>query len=75
MKVSPLCDRNVSLSHYPQAQIGFINYVSKPCFTLLNEVCFLLKDEEKPWLKYLKLNAEYWEERKSQNDAKNVNVV
>ena len=66
MKISPLCDRNVSLSNYPQGQIGFINFVSKPCFTLLNEVCLSVSEDEKPWLKYMKSNVEYWEERKKE---------
>ena len=45
MQVSPLCDRNVSASNYPQGQIGFINFVAKPVFVLLSSVsslCFLV---------------------------------
>lgn len=35
-KPSPLCDRNVPPLTYPQGQTGFINYVSKPLFNLLD---------------------------------------
>ena len=40
--------------------------MSKPCFTLLNEVCLLVSEDEKPWLKYMKSNVEYWEEKKKE---------
>ena len=66
MQISPLCDRNVSLSNYPQGQIGFINYISRPCFNLLNEVCNSASDDEKPWLKNINSNVEYWEEKKKE---------
>ena len=82
MKISPLCDRNVSASNYPQGQIGFINYVSKPCFMLLSEVCYSSKEEDKPWLKHMKSNIDYWEEMKKnavvstpQNNNRNLSNV
>ena len=67
MKISPLCDRNVSASSYPQGQIGFINYICKPVFVLLNEVCVSVESEdEKPWLKYMNNNLQYWEDKKKE---------
>jgi cAMP-specific phosphodiesterase 4 len=69
MKISPLCDRNVSKSSYPGSQIGFINFVSRPLFTLLNEVLIKVDEDKKPWLLNLKSNVEYWEGKKKENAA------
>ena len=64
MKISPLCDRNIPSSSYPQGQIGFINFVSKPVFALLSAVCnSSVKEEDKPWLKHLDANIQYWESK------------
>ena len=59
------------LTIFIAGQIGFINFVSKPCFTLLNEVCLSVSEDEKPWLKYMKSNVEYWEEKKKEYAAIN----
>ena len=64
MKISALCDRNVSASNYPSSQIGFISFVVKPVFTLMSEVCFSVSTEEKPWLLNLNFNLAYWEDLK-----------
>ena len=65
MQVSPLCDRDVPASSYPQGQIGFINFVSKPVFVLLSSVLISVSsDDDKPWLRNLESNLKYWEERK-----------
>ena len=74
MKISPLCDRNVSASNYPQSQIGFITYVSKPCFSLMNEICLSVEEEKKPWMKYMNDNIAYWEEMKKEIDNSTTNV-
>ena len=64
VKVSPLCDRNIPKSTYPQGQIGFINFVSKPVFLLLSQVCSSVREEDKPWLTYMDSNVQYWEEKR-----------
>ena len=64
VKISPLCDRNIPKSTYPQGQIGFINFVSKPVFLLLSQVCSSVREEDKPWLTYMDYNVQYWEEEK-----------
>ena len=64
VKISPLCDRNIPASNYPQSQIGFINFVSKPVFSLLSAVCNTSNELEKPWLKCMDNNVKYWEEEK-----------
>ena len=67
VRVSPLCDRNVPASSYPQGQIGFINFVSKPVFVLLSSVVVsVTSEEEKPWLTNIEDNLKYWEERKKE---------
>ena len=60
MKISPLCDRNVPASSYPQGQIGFINFVSKPVFSLLSALCHSVSGEDKPWLACMDNNLNYW---------------
>ena len=70
MKISPLCDRNVPKSSYPSGQIGFINFVSRPIFTLLNELTFNVSEDNKPWLKNLKSNTMYWEEEKKKFECR-----
>ena len=72
MKISPLCDRNVPPSTYPQGQIGFINYVSKPMFSLLASVVCNEAEENKPWLKYMENNIKYWEDKKKEILENNV---
>ena len=67
VKISPLCDRNIPKSTYPQGQIGFINFVSKPVFLLLSQVCSSVREEDKPWLTYMDSNVQYWEEEKKKN--------
>ena len=67
VKLSPLCDRNALAKSYPQGQIGFINFVCKPVFSLLSAVCKSVGENEKPWLGYLDSNVQYWEEKKSHN--------
>ena len=64
MKISPLCDRNVPASSYPQGQLGFINFISKPIFSLLSAVCNSVNEENKPWLSCMDNNIKYWEEEK-----------
>jgi hypothetical protein len=64
MSISPLCDRNVPPSTFPQSQIGFINFVAKPVFVLLSSVLSSVPDDEKPWMKYLKSNTQHWEKEK-----------
>jgi hypothetical protein len=64
--VSPLCDRNVSASSYPQGQIGFINFVAKPVFVLLSSVLASVSDDDKPWLMNIESNIKYWEEMKKE---------
>ena len=64
VKISPFCDRNVPASNYPQGQIGFINFVSKPVFSLLSAVCNTVEENDKPWLKHMDENVKYWEEKK-----------
>ena len=64
MKISPLCDRNVPASSYPQGQIGFINFVSKPVFSLLSALCHSVSGEDKHWLACLDNSLKYWEEEK-----------
>ena len=61
-KISPLCDRNVSKENYPQGQVGFINFVSKPVFSLLSAVCNSVVEEEKPWLECMDNNLKYWQD-------------
>ena len=63
ISISALCDRNVPISSYPSSQIGFINYVSRPIFTFLNELIYenVPNDNDKPWLKNLNSNVTYWE--------------
>ena len=67
--ISALCDRNVPISNYPSGQIGFINYVSRPIFTFLNELIYenVPNDNDKPWLKNLNSNVTYWEEEKKRS--------
>ena len=63
MTISPLCDRSVPASTFPQGQLGFINFVSRPVFSLLSAVCSNEhEDESKPWLDNLESNVKYWEE-------------
>jgi hypothetical protein len=64
MKISPMCDRTVSPATYPQGQLGFINFVCRPVFSLLDAVCS--SDVEKPWLTCLNNNTAYWEGRKKE---------
>ena len=73
MKISPLCDRNIPLTTYPQGQIGFINYVSKPLFNLLSSVLINDSDEQKPWLRHIEDNLVYWAERKLEADKEDFN--
>ncbi len=63
VKVSPLCDRNTPASQYPQGQLGFINFVAKPVFSLLSAVV-TVEDSEKPWIKCMEENISYWETKK-----------
>ena len=63
MTISPLCDRSVPASTFPQGQLGFINFVSRPVFSLLSAVCSNEHEgESKPWLDNLESNVKYWEE-------------
>ena len=63
MTISPLCDRSVPASTFPQGQLGFINFVSRPVFSLLSAVCSNEREgESKPWLDNLESNVKYWEE-------------
>jgi hypothetical protein len=61
--ISPLCDRtSATAASYPQGQLGFINYVSRPVFSLLAAVVLDADVEEmKPWLANLESNIKYWE--------------
>ena len=63
MKISPLCDRNVPATNYPQGQIGFINFISKPIFSLLSSICENVNESNKPWLGYMDSNVKYWENK------------
>ena len=47
MKISPLCDRSAPKTNYPQGQIGFINFVSRPVFSLLASVTTNANDTDK----------------------------
>ena len=63
MTISPLCDRSVPASNFPQGQLGFINFVSRPVFSLLSAVCSNEHEgDSKPWLDNLESNVKYWEE-------------
>ena len=72
MKISPLCDRNVPTSSYPQGQIGFINFVSKPVFVLMSAVCSSVNESEKPWLTHMDNNVKYWQEQSASLTATSV---
>ena len=61
VKVSALCDRNICSSQYAQGQIGFINFVSKPIFSLLSAACQSDDEYEKPWMFNLDTNLKHWE--------------
>ena len=76
MTISPLCDRSVPLSSFPQGQLGFINFVSRPMFSLLSAVCSNdNEDESKPWLDNLESNVRYWEEEAAKYKPKpTINV-
>ena len=69
VKISPLCDRNLSSpASYPQGQIGFINFVSKPVFSLLSAVCSSVDEGKKPWLECMDNNIKYWQNFISSNE-------
>ena len=65
MKLSPLCDRNQSKLLLAQGQIGFITFVAKPLFALLEALCD--ESEECPWKFHLERNIRHWEESRSRN--------
>ena len=35
-------------------------------------MCFLVSEDEKPWLKYMRLNVEFWESKGREAESKNI---
>jgi hypothetical protein len=70
MKISPLCDRNVPSTTYPAGQIGFINFVSRPLYSLLSHI--VKSTDFKPWMNNLDSNQAHWEDLKSKDRTDSV---
>merc|ERR1711974_282342 len=68
--VSPLCDRDNC--RFAASQIGFIQYVVRPCYDLLAGVCPALEDSA---LKELSANEAYWAERKAEEGLELIAVT
>lgn len=67
LSISPLCDRHTVKR--PDSQIGFLNFVVKPCYKFLGEILPKVNEEVLP---IIESNLAYWKVEKSEMRKKAI---